>query len=442
MKRVVLAWAVGVVIFGCVTGLVLESRRAARAERMMEEIYQSALAETAEQMQALSLTLEKTMITGDAAQGARLLARTSQLAEDVRRNLTFLPLSHEAMAPTLTFANQLAEYAATLLPVLVKEGALPSGDAEQLTVLLMDCNQLGSQLALAQQSMQAQGVSLSNAPGSFLSGTAAETRPLETLGDQDNGMQYPTLIYDGAFSDARHLGTPQGLPQTQVTQAEAMELARVFVGAERVTAVREAPATSGALSAWGVTVETGDVLLNVEVTVQGGKVLWMMPETASFNESLPEEICAQRAEAFLRERGFTDMSLTYTGRYGDGLLVLNFAATQEHVLLYPDLVKVQVRMDTGEVVGLEANNYWMNHRTRTLTAPGISQDQARARLAEGLTVTGTQLCLIPLRDTERLCYEFAVSRGDGAYLIYVDARTGEEVELLKRIDTAQGTLVA
>ena len=37
MKRVVLAWAVGVVIFGCVTGLVLESRRAARAERMMED---------------------------------------------------------------------------------------------------------------------------------------------------------------------------------------------------------------------------------------------------------------------------------------------------------------------------------------------------------------------------------------------------------------------
>ena len=31
----------------------------------------------------------------------------------------------------------------------------------------------------------------------------------------------------------------------------------------------------------------------------------------------------------------------------DGLAVINFVAVQDGVLLYPDLVKVQVRMDTG-----------------------------------------------------------------------------------------------
>ena len=79
--------------------------------------------ETAEQMQALSLALEKVLVSGDAAQCTRLLSQISQLSDDVRRNLTFLPLSHEAMAPTLVFANQLAEYAGTLLPVLVGERA-------------------------------------------------------------------------------------------------------------------------------------------------------------------------------------------------------------------------------------------------------------------------------------------------------------------------------
>ena len=42
----------------------------------------------------------------------------------------------------------------------------------------------------------------------------------------------------------------------------------------------------------------------------------------------------------------------------------NFAAQQEGELPYPDLIKVQVRMDTGDVVGMEANNYWINHVTR------------------------------------------------------------------------------
>ena len=137
-RRLMLTLTVGVALFACVAGLILEVRRAERAERTLEEIYQSALSETAEQMQALSLTLEKALVTGDVSQNVKLLAQVSQLSEDVRRNLTFLPLSHEAMAPTLTFANQLAEYAAVLLPVLVKEGELPGSDASQLETLLTD----------------------------------------------------------------------------------------------------------------------------------------------------------------------------------------------------------------------------------------------------------------------------------------------------------------
>lgn len=441
-RRLMLTLTVGVVFFACVAGLILEVRRAERAERTLEEIYQSALSETAEQMQALSLTLEKALVTGDVSQNVKLLAQVSQLSEDVRRNLTFLPLSHEAMAPTLTFTNQLAEYAAVLLPVLVKEGELPWSDASQLETLLTDCYQLSSQLSLAQQDLKAQQLSLSSRDPVFSAKVSAEERPLESVGDKDNGMQYPTLIYDGAFSDARHKGTPKGLPEGQVTQAEALALARAFVGEARVKSVREAPATSGALPAWGVTVQTEDLQLNVEITVQGGKVLWMMPEEASFNESLPQEICQTRAEAFLTEKGFGEMALTHTQRYGDGLLLLNYAAVQDGIVLYPDLVKVQVRMDTGEVVGLEANNYWMNHVARHLASPELTAEEARAKLSSVLDVVGVRLCVIPYRDTERLCYEFTARRSDALYLIYLDATTAAQLDLLKIIDTDEGRLTA
>ena len=441
-RRLMLTLTVGVALFACVAGLILEVRRAERAERTLEEIYQSALSETAEQMQALSLTLEKTLVTGDVSQNVKLLAQVSQLSEDVRRNLTFLPLSHEAMAPTLTFTNQLAEYAAVLLPVLVKEGELPGSDASQLETLLTDCYQLSSQLSLAQQDLKAQQLSLSSRDPVFSAKVSAEERPLESVGDKDNGMQYPTLIYDGAFSDARHKGTPKGLPEGQVTQAEALALARAFVGEVRVKSVREAPATSGALPAWGVTVQTEDLQLNVEITVQGGKVLWMMPEEASFNESLPQEVCQTRAEAFLTEKGFGEMALTHTQRYGDGLLLLNYAAVQDSIVLYPDLVKVQVRMDTGEVVGLEANNYWMNHVARHLASPELTAEEARAKLSSVLDVVGVRLCVIPYRDTERLCYEFTARRSDALYLIYLDATTAAQLDLLKIIDTDEGRLTA
>ena len=442
MKKHFVPILLGLLLFACVAGLALESNRAQQAEAALEEIYQSALMETTEQMQALSLALEKVLVSGDAAQCTRLLSQISQLSDDVRRNLTFLPLSHEAMAPTLVFANQLAEYAGTLLPVLVEQGTLPSSDTAQLESLLTDCTQLGTQLALAQQSLQEQQLALYTGERVFSAVSASQSRPLEALGDQDHGMQYPTLIYDGAFSDARHLGEPKGLPEGTVTQDEAIAIARAFVGEDRVISAQSAPATSGALPAWGVTVMTEGLQLNLEVTTQGGKVLWMMPESAGFAQTLDEARCRELASAFLKEKGFGDMACTHVQRYESGVMVLNFAAQQEGVLLYPDLIKVQVRMDTGDVVGMEANNYWMNHVPRTLSAPALTVQEAAAYLAPGLEAETSRLCLIPYRDSEQLCYEFTVHKGDGTYLIYLDANTGKEVELLKRIDTEQGVLTA
>ncbi len=43
--------------------------------------------------------------------------------------------------------------------------------------------------------------------------------------------------------------------------------------------------------------------------------------------------------------------------------------------------------------------------------------------------------------TERLCYEFAIRKDETDYLVYIDAVNGEEAEILKIIDTNEGSLV-
>lgn len=412
--------------------------RAEKAETALEEVYRAALYETVEEMQSLSLSLEKMLVSADPGQGTQLLSQISRGAQNVQRDLTFLPLSHEAMGPTLAFANQLSDYAQSLLPALTRQGALADADAAQLSAHHALCAQLAAQLVLAQREIEQTATAWT---GSFRAPAEPVAHPLEALGDKDNGMQYPTLIYDGAFSDAKHLGRARGLPEETVTEAEALEAAREFVGADRALAVRSAPSTTGTVPAWGVTVETADVQLNLDITVQGGKVLWMMPESASFPAVQSVAACRDAAADFLRQRGFDAMEPTHQQAY-DGLCVINFAAVQDGTLLYPDLVKVQVRMDTAEVVGLEANNYWMNHVPRSLPEPALTVDEARARLSPEVSPTASRLCVIPWHDTERLCYEFSVSHGDGEYLIYLDAATGSEVQILKLIPVEQGALTA
>ena len=101
-----------------------------------------------------------------------------------------------------------------------------------------------------------------------------------------------------------------------------------------------------------------------------------------------------------------------------------------------------MRMDTGELVGLESNNYLMNHTARTGLIATLSQQEAKSRLHPDLMVDALRLCVIPYRNQERLCWEAAGWYDGSEYRVYVDARTGEEVQVLMMIDSVDGRLAA
>lgn len=385
--------------------LAYQSRRIAMLEATVEEIYHSALHQTAEEMDDLSLNMEKVLLTTDPAHAVTLLHTISQTADSVQQYLSFLPVSHQALQPAQVFANRLADYASELLPHLVDQGQLTDEERSRLTQHLALCSQLSSQLALAD--------------------SAAD---LETL-----QLSLPITTSDAVQA--------KGLPLGEITQEEAIDIARQFVGDQRVTSIQTAPGTSGSLAAYGVTVQTQDVQLNLEVTRQGGKVLWMMPETASFPITQSLQTCQEAAVAFLEWQDFPPMQPVHHQVY-DGLCVISLTPLQEDVLLYPDLIRVQVRMDTAEVVGLEAHSYWLNHAQRSLPQPTLTQEEAAAYIAAHADVQSSRLCLIPSGDAEALCYEFTVAYQGETYLIYIDAQSGREVELLKTIPIENGSLTA
>ncbi len=420
---------------------VYQGQRATRISRALEDVYYSAVLDTISQLQSMEIKMNKLLVSGTPQTGVELLSGLSRQAWDVQNNLTVLPLSHVAMEPTVKFAGQVGDYTDTLVLKVANGTPLNDTDLNQLSQLLTNCVLLSGQLQAAQQQMITQSMRYSAVNPLFYQDMQAQARPMEQVGDKDNGIDYPTLIYDGAFSDARHMGAPQGLPQGDITKEQALEIAKQFVGPERVTDVREAAAIQGAIPAWGVTVTIPDDTLTVEVTRQGGKVLWMMPEHAEFNQTLSVDQCKEKAKAFLQSRDFGEMLESYYQVY-NGLAVINYAAVQDGVLLYPDLVKVQVRMDTGDIVGIEANNYWMNHRQRALEQPKITEADARDMVSSRLEILQMRLCVIPFRGTEKLCYEFSSVWDDSQYLVYIDALTGEEREILKVIESGTGPLAA
>jgi len=186
-----------------------------------------------------------------------------------------------------------------------------------------------------------------------------------------------------------------------------------------------------------VKLKDGNVL-TAGITKAGGSVVYMLPDAANTEVKLPEGDCVDQGLRFLTAHGYENMEVNYWRRL-EGILTANYAATQDGVVLYPDLVKLQISMKDGLVVGIEAANYLTNHKPRELLEPVITEEEVRARVNPALTVQRVRRVVIPLEAGEAQCWEVTASMSnDDEYLIYIDTQTGEEKTILRILQDDEG----
>ena len=424
-KRYVIALIAFAAVVAVSAGTAVRaSNRAELLEARLREVYEGTVLSALRQMEDMQLALSKALLSSDRGAEAQYLNQVSVGAAQVQRSLSLLPLSHAATQNAVKFANQLADYSGALL----KTEALTEDDASTLGTLISACADSAKALARAGNELSEQAVE-------------GET-PFYPAGSQtepayDSAVSYPTLIYDGPFSDARETGTAKAPPDKPVTREEALWIARDFVGADRVISVSDGPEMGGAIPCWGVNLRLQDITLYAAVTKQGGQILLLTPDSADFSQNKSVEECRENALQFLANHGYEHMRPTYFQVY-QGVAVVSFAATQGETLLYPDLIKVQCRLDTAQVVGWEARNYLMNHSARGLLTPELTREEAQARVSSRLKPDAARLCLIPTDAGEKLCYEFQGEYAGHTYLCYINAVTGRQEELLKVVEGAAG----
>ena len=232
----------------------------------------------------------------------------------------------------------------------------------------------------------------------------------------------------------------RALDGRQYTPEEAIELTKSFIGEDRILSVRLTGEGTTPVPCYELSAHVQEGKLDLAVTKQGGQVVYMIcdedPDDTRFSKSELIDLAAN----FLRRNGYPQVSVSYWS-LDDNLLTVNFAAMQEGVVLYPDLIKVQMSAESGLAVGFEALNYLANHTHRTALAPTLSEEEARSLLGPLLTVNTGRLCIIPTDAGEALCYEFSAETADSRYLIYIDAATGQEREIYRVIEDDDGQLV-
>ena len=422
--------------------------RAEDYRRQLDNGYRQAFTELNAAAGELDAALEKVTYATTPSLFAALCAQAYAKALAAQTALGELPYGNVELEQTAAFFAKAGDYAMAMARGAGAEGVCTDENRETLRGLAAAAGELSATLqelqlqldggALHPEDVAAVEARLAAAAedgGQITGGSAFQTVEADF-------PQVPTLIYDGPFSEHLSSRTPQmleGLPQ--VTEEEARRAAAAFAGlrAEVFTPTSDG---AGNLPAWGFSALVDGGELYVEITKQGGQVLQMLSSRPVGEAALSRKEGVEQAAAFLEEHGYRDMAPSYFLE-GDGILTVHFAPVLDGVYCYPDLVKVGVALDNGDVVSFEAHGYLMNHGAREPAAPAVPADEAAERVDTSLTVLSRQLALIPTGgEYEVLCHEFKCQNADGGHvLVYVNAATGQQERILLLLEDENGTLV-
>ena len=263
---------------------------------------------------------------------------------------------------------------------------------------------------------------------------------ITSFGEMENNVvETPKEIHDGPFAENIKKVSAKNLAGLEeITCAQAEKLAAKYFESYKVSDVKcTGEVTAESLTCYNVTMQTKDGEMSAQLSKQGGKVVEFNSYKDCNDKNFSVERCVDIAQDFLKALGFKNMKAVWTSENGT-TCNLNFAYEQNGVVIYPDMVKVKVCEERGIVTGMEGLAYVLNHTQRELGSAKISKSEAKAVLNGGFEAEGSRLCLIPVDGGEVLCYEFYGTYGGNDYYIYVDAATGNEVEVFTVIGTAQG----
>ena len=410
---------------------VTQYNRARKLTYFRDIEYNRVFAELTEYVDDLEISLLKGQVVSTPDQMAKLSADLYSQASAAKANLALLPLEGRELSKTSEFLSQVGEYAHSISGKMLRGEKMSEKEIKTMQELLIYADTLKKSLDEMLINLTNGEISFEKERINFGGGKVAMASELMQL--EEEFHNYPSLIYDGPFS--QHLSLRESVMtrgKAEISQQQAKNLAKKFTGEDK-TSVSQ---IGGKLPAYSVKSDT----TTVEFTKNGGVLLLLMKDRYTDEEKISVRTAAKNAVKFLTENGFTNMRESYYEKEG-GSVVINYAYQQDEYTVFPDLVKVKVALDNGEILGFESRGYVMNHTYRAIPEEKITKEEALSNVNSHLDAQEVSLAMIPLEDgSEAPCWQIKGLVGDKHFLMYVNTQTGftEDVQIL--LESDNGTL--
>lgn len=410
-----------------------------QATQTISANYMKSVEDLASSADKINTTLQKQLYCGTPELQQKLANTLRSDAADAKNALSQLPISELNLGNTYKFLSQVGNYSLSLSEKAASGEELTDEEYENLKSLYEFSEKLCDDMWDLENKISSGTIDLTALQADTEAATDEDVPTVDDgFTDFEEGFDdYPSLIYDGPFSDNILEKDPEMLKgKDEVSQETAAATAAkaLNLNPEDLTAAagEEGKMPSYTFSADGV---------YAAVTKPGGYLSYFIKHKASASTVITVNQALKYADEYLASLGIENLSSTYHETYNN-VCTVNYAAVQDDVILYTDLIKVSVSMETGEILGFDCRGYLVNHKDRTLEEPKVTKENAQANLSPMLNLKSTRLVMIPSDgQSELLCYEFTCTAEDNRHiLVYFNALTGKEERILILIESAYGVL--
>lgn len=432
---VVLAVVAGVLTLGYIGNTVAMTSYATQ----LENNYQRSVYELLNDVNNIESNLSKAVVSTGTTTRQKLFNNISTQCTQANEDLSRLPISHQSIDQTTTFINQTGGFSYYVENKLKNNQPLSEEDNKSIS-------DLHSMSVYIKQILN-DFISKNNGRYNILADTKKQTNDSNNSFNkmfssmQSQGVEYPTLIYDGPFSESQTKKAIKGLSGEDISKEDAQSKVEQIYNGKNIKKLEYLGETDGIFKTYNFSIiNEQDREIFVQITKKGGFVLTISSFASSDKDELELGACEQKAEEFAKMLGI-DVKAVWSTKV-TGMAYINLTPVINNVIVYPDMIKVKVSCKTGEILGWEAQSYAYNHTDRTQLDATISESTARSKINPTLTIQSQKIALIPIQyGNETLCYEYKCQLNNSIYYVYIDAKTGEEVQILKIIATTSGELL-
>ena len=409
-----------------------------------ENSYNMAFYEVVDYVQNVEVYLAKSMISNSPESGAESLSNVWREANLALSYLTQLPINSSELENTSKFLNQVSEYSYSLYTKNLKDEELTDEDMNNIKELHEYSVELENVLNQLSADINDGRISWGELEEE---GTLAFAKQVSNISVdsfsnlEETFHEYSGLIYDGAFSEHITNKEKVGLTGDNIDEETAKNKVTEFIGNDNIKEINSYGKSEGDINSYNFgIVYNDDSTASISISEKGGHIIYMDKNREVLSENISQEEADRKAKEYLESKGFNNMEETYYLKQS-GIVTINYAYNQDDVIIYPDLIKVKVALDDGEILGIETTGYLNSHEERNIDDVEVTVDEARESLNDDLTIESERLAIIPTEwETEILCWEFEGNIDGLDFIVYVNAKTGKEEDVLIITNTPNGTL--